>query len=137
MYSKHHAVLSLVVSVAVVALLEPTRPAALIVAGTVAGTIVDLDHFPLSRVHAGDWRALRRVVRRPWLVVTEEHRIFAGARIDPLERLLTHAILGGVATGLAWLRWPALGVVVGATLYVHVLSDLVWDVRGLYNEREH
>jgi hypothetical protein len=122
-------VLSVLTSALVVWLLEPSAPFVLVAAGTVAGVAVDLDHFPIARVRHGDWLALRRVLASPHLVVADPDRIFEGARFDPLDRLLTHVLLAGVASLTAWLAWPALGVVVGVSLYVHVVADLGHDVR--------
>jgi len=130
--SSHHAVLSLVASVAAVWYLQPAAPAALVAAGTVAGVAIDLDHFPIARVRRGDWRAARRVLAAPWLVVTDPERIFDGGSLDALERLLTHVLVAGVACTAAWLAWPALGVVIGVSLYVHIVADLGHDVWWLH-----
>jgi hypothetical protein len=127
--STHHAVLSGLASAIVVWHLDPAAPLVLVASGTVAGVVIDLDHFPIARYHAGDWLALRRVLAAPQLVVTDPDRIFEGARLDPLDRLLTHVLLGGLACPVAWLGWPALGVVLAASLYVHLVADLVHDVR--------
>ena len=129
MRSTHHAVLAVLTSALVVWLLDPAAPLVLVAAGTVAGVAIDVDHFPIARVRYGDWLALRRVLAAPHLVLTDQDRIFEGARFDPLDRLLTHVLLAGVASLAAWLAWPALGVVVGASLYVHLVADLVHDVR--------
>lgn len=132
MHTSHHAGLAVVASLAVVVLTEPTAPLALVGAGTVVGVGIDVDHFPISRVRGGDWRAAERVVRNPLLVVTEPQAIFEGARPHPLERLLTHVLVAGPLCVAAWIAWPALGLVVGVSLYVHVLADLCWDVWLLY-----
>jgi hypothetical protein len=122
-------VLSGLASAAVVWLLDPAAPLVLVASGTVAGVAIDLDHFPIARLRNGDWLALRRVLASPHLVVTDPERLFAGVRLDPLDRLLTHVLLGGLASLATWLIWPALGVVLGASLYVHLVADLVHDVR--------
>lgn len=132
--SIHHAVLSLLASAVVVALLSPPAPLAHVAVGTVVGVAIDLDHFPISRVRGGDWRGARRVFGNPALIVGDPGQIFAGARIDPLERLLSHALLGGALAAVTWLVRPTLGLVVVATLYVHVVADLCWDVWRLHRD---
>lgn len=126
--SSHHAAVSLLVSVAAVWFLRPAAPIALVAAGTVAGVAIDLDHFPIARLRSGDWRSARRVLANPLLVVTDPERIFEGVPLNALERLLTHVLLGGLAVSVAWLAWPALGVVLGVSLYVHIAADLGHDV---------
>lgn len=130
--SSHHAVLSLVVSLAVVGVLRPSAPMALVAAGTVVGVAIDVDHFPIARARMGDWQAARRVLRNPLLVVTAPERIFPTGEIHPLERLLSHVVLAGPLLAVAWLAWPALGVVLGVSLYVHLVSDIAWDVWRLH-----
>lgn len=129
MYPIQHAVISLVVGVGVVAWLRPGAPAALVLAGVAVGTLVDLDHFLLSRLDRGDWRALRGLGRRPLGVFLGRERLFADGHVHPLERLLSHVLVAGPLAAVAWVLWPPLGTVVGAVLYAHVLADLAWDVR--------
>lgn len=130
--SSHHAALSLLTSLSVVGVLSSPSPVILVLVGTVAGVVIDVDHFPISRARHGSWGAARRVASNPRLIVTDPERIFAEWPIHPLERLLSHVALAGPLTLLAWLLWPALGVVLGASLYVHLLADLVWDVWRLH-----
>lgn len=129
MRSTHHAALSVLTSAAVVWLLEPAAPLVLVAAGTVAGVAIDVDHFPIARVRHGDWLALRRVLAAPHLVVTDQDRIFAGCRVGVLDRLLTHVLIGGLVSVGTWMVWPPLGTVLGASLYVHLVADLLHDVR--------
>jgi hypothetical protein len=123
-------VLSALTSAVVVWLLDPTAPLVLVGSGTAAGVAIDLDHFPIARFRNGDWLALRRVVTAPHLIVTDPDRIFEGSRLHPLDRLLADVLIGGIVSLGACLQWPALGVVLGASLYVHLVADLVSDVRS-------
>lgn len=126
--SSHHAGLSLLASLAAVWVLRPAAPVVLVAAGTVAGVAIDIDHFPIARLRSGNWRSTRRVLSNPLLVVTDPERIFEGVPLDALERLLTHVLFGGLAVVVAWLAWPTLGIVVGISLYVHLVADLGHDV---------
>lgn len=130
--SSHHAVLSLLASLFVVGVLSPPSPVVLVLVGTVAGVGIDVDHFPISRARHESWGAARRVASNPRLIISDPERIFAEWPIHPLERLLSHVALAGSLTLLTWLLWPGLGVVLGASLYVHLLADLVWDVWRLH-----
>ena len=47
-----------------------------------------------------------------------------------LRRLLSHVVIGGLAVGVLALVDGFLAVFVAVVLYVHLLSDLVADVRS-------
>lgn len=128
MKTVHHAALSGIASLAVVVVLAPGTPLAHLAVGTVVGVAIDVDHFPISRARGGDWRAARRVLANPAVIVTDPERIFVGAPVGPVERLLSHVLLGTGLSATAWLARPTFGVVVAVSLYVHVLADLCWDV---------
>jgi hypothetical protein len=93
------------------------------------GVGIDLDHFLIARVNAGDWSAVRRCLRRPRIVFVEQEAIFETLDVLVLERLLSHVVIGGVVVlGLA-LASPYLAGVTAAVLYAHLLADLIWDNR--------
>jgi hypothetical protein len=130
MYSSHHAALSVLAGVALLPLVSTELgPLGVIAYAVVLGVGVDFDHFLVARYNAGDWRALRACLADPRQVFFSQDEIFAPDEVGVVERLLTHAVLGGVlvvallAGGLV-----DLAVVSAVVLYVHVLADLVWDV---------
>jgi hypothetical protein len=130
MYPKHHAPLAAVTSAVVaVGLGRPGDLGWLVLAGTAVGVLVDLDHFPISRYRCGDWRAIRRVVADPTLLVSGEQAIFAEARVGERNRLVSHLLLIGPLVAVGWWVRPALGAVVAASLGTHVVADLLWDRR--------
>lgn len=94
----------------------------------VLGVFVDLDHFAIARYETGDWSALRRCVTDPRLAFVDQGEIFPEEAIHPLQRLLTHHVLGGVLVPVTWVLSPYYGAVTAITLYAHVLADLIWDV---------
>lgn len=134
MYPVYHAAVSVLVGLAAVAAVRPSRPVAVLLAGVVAGTLIDLDHFLISRLDRGDWRELVRLARDPLPVFLGSRRLFTDASVGHTERLLSHVALGGLLVGLTWLAWASAAAVVGSTLYAHVLADLVSDVRRLRSE---
>jgi hypothetical protein len=128
MYSRDHALLSLAVAGAAVFVLDlPIGWPVAVALALVAGVGIDFDHFLVARVTTGEWRALRRCLANPRLVVLEQDEIFAPDAITELQRLLSHVLVIGVVVPVAAVVDPALAVFVAAVLYVHLLADLVWD----------
>jgi hypothetical protein len=130
-YSRDHALLSFALAVALLVATEPPgHPAVLVAVVVGVGVGIDFDHFLVAWLVTGSTKNVRRVLAAPLLVVTGQDRIFDESDLTPLQRLLSHVLIGGLAVGgLVALGVTAWAVVVGLTLYVHVLSDLVADVR--------
>jgi hypothetical protein len=129
MKSGAHAAVSIVVAGLALALTDPPVGAGAVVAIALAtGVGVDFDHFLLAR-YGGDWGALRRCLRNPLIVVTDQSAIFADGEVGALERLLSHAVIGGVAVPALWLVSPYVAGLVAVSLYAHVLADLVETTR--------
>ncbi|NHN42457.1 hypothetical protein G9C85_12595 [Halorubellus sp. JP-L1] len=135
MRSTHHFVLSVLVGAATVPFVDaPVRPVVVVAYVAVLGVGIDLDHFALAWYNSGSLRALRGCLADPRRVFVAQDEIFEPGEVWPLERLLSHAVLGGVLVGgLLAVDAVALAVVSGVVLYVHVLADLAWDV--LHQER--
>lgn len=130
MYSRGHAVLSVLVGVAIVFVVPPpVHPALVVAVALVVGVGIDFDHFVLAAALTGSTKNVRRVLHRPTMVVLEQDEIFDEADLTALQRLLSHVVLAGVAVAGLWVVAPYWALVVGATLYVHVVADLVADVR--------
>ncbi|MFB6135281.1 MAG: hypothetical protein ABEJ04_00805 [Halobacteriaceae archaeon] len=130
MYSRDHLLVSLAVGAALAWALA--SPDDLLVVGLSAavGVGIDVDHFLVARLHAGTWRAAREFARRPWTVFTAPDEIFEPGELWPLQRLLSHVVLGGVLVlALAAVR-PTLALVAAVSLYAHLLADLVEDNRN-------
>lgn len=136
MYSTGHFVVSLAIGLALLAVAPPTvlgLPAAVLVPyAVVVGVGIDLDHFLIAWYNTGEPRAIRAGLADPRLLVFDQGNLFEETEISSHERLLTHAVVGGVATPATWVLTPTLGLATGLTLYAHVLTDLGWRV---YRER--
>lgn len=131
MKSGSHAAISLVVAGLALALTDPPLSTPVVVAvALVAGVLIDLDHFVLAARRTGGLAAVRRCLRDPKIVVFDQSRIFEDGEVGMVERLLSHVVIGGVAVPLCWLSSPYLAGLVGVTVYVHVLADLVADSRN-------
>jgi len=132
MYSKAHFLISLAVGTAVAVLAsQPPLPAAATVGyAAVLGVGIDFDHFLVARLNTGTWDTLVRVVRNPRRVLFDQSEIFeAGEDMTKLQRLLSHALLGGLLVAGLYPFLPYVAVVSAVVLYVHVLCDLYRDVR--------
>lgn len=131
MQSRAHAAIGAVVSAALVAVLWPG--ADLAVAGALWGygvalsVLIDLDHFVVARLAVGDWRHLRKVLARPAGVLWDQTWIFSEEALDELDRLLSHAVLGGALVAGTWALDPTLATYTAVVLYAHVLADLLRD----------
>jgi hypothetical protein len=132
MYSKAHFLISVAVGAAVALLAgQPPLPAVATVGyAAVLGVGIDFDHFLVARLNTGNWDTLIRVVRNPRLILFDQGDIFeAGEDVTKLQRLLSHAVLGGLLVAGLYPLAPFVAVLSGVVLYVHVLSDLYQDVR--------
>lgn len=130
MYSRHRAVLSLVLAGTLLVVAPPSVDAAVLVAVVLAaGVGIDFDHFLIARFVSGSWTNARRVRRDPSLPVLDQRAIFDDGDVPAAYRLLSHLLLGGAAVGGSWFLAPYWAGVVAATLSVHVVADIFSDVR--------
>lgn len=143
-YSRHHAAISGAVAAGLVLALPLGATPAVAVGWwallTAAGVAIDLDHFLMARLVRGDWANARRALGSPRAAVLDQSELFDPGDLWPLHRLLSHAVLAPVAVFAAWLLGAALGdgglgvtataaaLATAVVLYVHVLTDLIWDV---------
>jgi hypothetical protein len=131
-YSRDHALGSLALGVVLLAVsAAPARPVVLLPAVVAIGVGIDFDHFLVAYLNTGSTKNLRRVARDPRIVVLDQRAIFDPADLSELQRLLSHVVIAGIAvSGLVMLGERGWATVVGLTLYLHVLSDLIADVRN-------
>ena len=138
MYSRDHAILSLVVAVVGTSTLDLSISWPLtVVVALVAGVGIDFDHFLIARLTTGRWQALRRCLSNPRLVFFDQDGIFRPESIRPLQRLLSHVVIIAVVVPALALVDVALAVFVAAVLYVHLLADLAWDNYREYHQHTH
>jgi hypothetical protein len=127
--SPEHAALGGFVSAVVAAALAPSLAAwvGLTAGGLALSVLIDLDHFPIARLYAGDWRHLRAALADPIDALTEQAGTFADVPDFERLRIATHVLIGAaVVAGLA-LAWAPAAIVAGCALAVHVACDLVRD----------
>lgn len=137
MYSRDHAIVSAAVGAAAVAVLPVPLPWwAAVGYAVVVGVAIDFDHFAVARLETGNWAALRRCLRNPKIAVLEQDEIFGPQDLWPLQRLLSHHLIGGVVVFGLWPVSEPLALFTAVVLYAHVLGDLVWDNYLLETYRE-
>lgn len=138
MYSRNHAIVSLVVAGLLVALGElPGHPAVVTAVVVAVGVGIDVDHFLVAWLHTGSTKNVRRALANPLIVVFDQRAIFDEDDLSELQRLLSHAVIAGLAVGgLVAVGATGWATVVGVSLYAHVLADLVADVRNEAAKRE-
>lgn len=108
---------------------EPLVGAGWVLYAAVVGVGIDVDHFCIAWYNTGSPRAIRYVRRNPRAVVFDQGTIFRPDELTKLERLLSHMVIGGLLTGGLRVVAPALATLTAAVLYVHIVADLVADVR--------
>ncbi|WP_135663463.1 hypothetical protein [Halorhabdus rudnickae] len=131
MYSSAHATISLVVAGVVIIVGDPTlHPMLAVGYGVALGVFIDLDHFALAWLLAGSLDPLVRVLRAPWIIVTDPGSIFETDDLGPYQRLISHVVIAGVLVPTLWVVVdPFVGILSAVVLYAHVLADLIADMR--------
>jgi hypothetical protein len=92
---------------------------------------IDLDHFAIARLKTGTWEAFRFCLTDPLAAFTEQDRIFERGDVGALSRLLSHLLIAGVTVPVLALASHPLAIVTGVVLYVHIVTDVAWDIRRL------
>lgn len=91
------------------------------------GVGIDLDHFLLARLNAGDWRTLRRGIADPRLVVLDQSDLVREGEVLPFQRLASHLAIGGPLVAALGLASPYLAWLGAVTLWAHLLADAAWE----------
>lgn len=130
-HSRAHCILSVAVGAlaALVAGADPVTGLAWVALAAAVGVGIDFDHFLVAWYKTGETRAIRYCLRNPRAVFLDQDSIFAADDLDKLGRLLSHLLIGGPLAAAIWLFDPAVATLVAATLYVHVVADLVAGIR--------
>lgn len=94
--------------------------------GVFLSVFIDLDHFVIARYKTGNWKWLFEALTHPRQAFTAPEWLFEDARMTS-ERLLSHAVIGGVLTLLSFAITPFLAVFTPVVVYTHVVCDLLRD----------
>jgi hypothetical protein len=137
-YSRDHFLLSVAVGAltALVAGVDPLTGLAWVALAAVVGVGIDFDHFLVAWYKTGETRAIRYCLRNPRAVFLDQGSIFEADDLGKLDRLLSHLLIAGPLVAALRLFDPAVALLVAATLYVHVVADLVADIRELNAENK-
>ena len=107
----------------------PARAALLVGYAAFLGTAIDLDHFVIARLRAGDWRHLRFAVVNPRAAFVDQDRLFDDGDVGELTRLTSHVLIGGLLVVVLGSFRPFLALVSAVVVYGHVVADLLSGVR--------
>ncbi|MFC5278961.1 hypothetical protein ACFPM1_09365 [Halorubrum rubrum] len=130
MYSRNHALVSAAVGIPLAFVApDPFHPLLVWSYVVVLGVAIDIDHFLIARLNLGDWRNVRRCLRRPARMLVDQKAIFAPGDLWRDQRLFSHMLLFATLTVLVWSVDAYLAFVTAASGYVHVVSDLYADMR--------
>jgi hypothetical protein len=94
--------------------------------GVFLSVFIDLDHFVISRYKTGSWKWLFEALTNPKNAFTAPEWLFEDTNMV-FERLLSHAVIGGVLTLLSFAVAPFLAVFTPVVVYTHILCDLLRD----------
>ncbi len=134
MKSSEHAVVGTAVSMIGVRLfgqeLSVAQKLGLWLYGVVLSVVIDLDHFVLGRYYLGDWSMLNEAISDPARAFTDPAWLFTDVDMET-ERLLSHAIIGGLLSLGLFVLTPLLGAFTALVLYAHGLCDLLRDTNTL------
>ncbi len=104
------------------------------VVGTVAGVLIDADHFLLILVVDRNVAGVRYWVRRPVTVITDPRTFLDDVEYEKpamnFHRLLSHCVIL-VAVGVAAVTVPLpvfLAVPALVAIAVHIAADVAWDI---------
>ena len=89
--------------------------------------LVDLDHFLIARLNTGRWDAVRFCLANPAAAVADQRRIFDSGDVGLLSRLASHLLIVGVIAPMLAVSNVSVAILTGVVLYVHILSDVLWD----------
>lgn len=116
---------------AVVAGVDPATGLAWVAIAAAVGVGIDFDHFLVAWYKTGETRTIRYCLRNPRAVFLDQDSIFDADDLGKLDRLLSHLLIGGPLVVALWAFDPAVALLLAATLYVHVVADLIADIREL------
>ena len=97
----------------------------------IVGVGIDFDHFLVAWYNTGEPRAIRYCLHNPRAVFFDQASIFQEYELGKLDRLLSHMLIGGPLVAGLWVVAPTLSALAAASLYVHVVADLVQDIRDV------
>lgn len=100
---------------------------ALTLGGLLLSVLIDLDHFPIARWYAGDWRHLRTALADPLAALVDQAGTFDDLPdFEPL-RLGTHLLIGAPLVAGLVIVWRPAAVVAGIAIAVHLGCDWLRD----------
>lgn len=130
MYTRNHAILSALVGIPVATGGSDIHSQVLVwIYVIIVGSIIDIDHFLIARLNSGSWMHLSQSVRNPHKLFLDQAAIFNPGDLFRDQRLFSHFLIFGFATGAMWFVSPFLSFATAVAIYTHILADLYSDMR--------
>ena len=123
-----HAIISAVAGLLIGFTVAPDSIIQFILSALIFGTLIDLDHFVISRKVHGEWRFLKGIMRNPVKAVFDVQSVIKSSEEFPGEyRYLTHAIENLIVLGAGIYTGSILLYVGAFAVGLHLLSDIYAD----------
>lgn len=130
MNSAEHAAVGAAVGIAGAVLLADAYPPAVLVGLVVVAVglsvLIDLDHFPIAWLLAGDLEPLRRALADPRRTATDPGFVFPDLEF-PWLRLASHLLIGAVLVAATFTVDARVAGFLGAVVLAHVVADVLRD----------
>lgn len=124
-----HAIISLVTGLMIGLILAPEKLLNITVSAVIFGTLIDFDHFLISRTVHGEWRFLKGIMRNPFRSIFDVQSVLKESEEFPKEyRYMSHSIehlillASGLYTGNILIYAGAFSA------GVHMFSDIYADL---------
>lgn len=129
MNAHQHATISLIAGLALGITLFQENIIAVTVTALIFGTLIDVDHFLISRVVDGEWKYFRAVMRNPVKALYDVKSVVKESEEFPEEyRYLTHGIIHLTLLTIGLYTSNALAYTAAVASGLHLLSDISADI---------
>lgn len=125
MQVQNHALLSLIVG-AIGAFTLPLDPVAAFSVALAAGVGIDFDHFALAVILDRRLDTILHCASTPIEALKNQGEIFSNSAVNGYNRLVSHLVIISTVPAFVYLNVSEpLGILVGASIGVHIAADIV------------
>jgi hypothetical protein len=107
-------------------------PALIVLVSITAGTLIDLDHFILTRLREANWDKLREAVRNPVKTAIRNEEFMGEKWLPPFLIIKSHLLELGILLVAFSYKRNLLVLVALFTISIHILCDVYADWRKGY-----
>lgn len=129
MNAYQHAIISLIAGLVIGLTVAPGKVLEVTFSAVIFGTLIDIDHFPISRIVHGEWRFLNGVLRNPFKALYDVQSVVAETEEFPERyRYFSHSIEHLILLALGLYTGNILIYTGAFTAGLHLFSDLYADL---------